>query len=145
VPDPLAAPAAVSAAGLSARLGCGALLLADDELPVRRFTAEYLELQGFEVLVASDGREALELLRGLDGRVDVAILDIAMPVLDGVAVMREIRRTAPGVKVILATGLAPGAAERLLDGDAPDAWVDSPMSPDPDAGVDRGPFGTALD
>jgi len=78
------------------------IVLADDHPIVRQGLKMLLERQGFEVVgEASDGLDAIELAKRL--RPDVAILDIVMPNLNGVACIGEIRKLSPQTKVILLT------------------------------------------
>jgi two-component system, cell cycle response regulator DivK len=67
------------------------ILVAEDNLPNRELIREILEAYGHEVIEAGDGRQALdELEKNLP---DLVLLDIQMPVLDGYAVVREVRKT----------------------------------------------------
>lgn len=65
------------------------ILIADDEAEIRDVLRLYLEKDGYEVTEASDGMEAMEILR--KEKPDLAILDIMMPGLDGYRVLRNIR------------------------------------------------------
>ena len=67
------------------------LLIADDEAAVRDALALVLDLNGFEVTTAADGREAMRTLSAQ--RPDAVILDVLMPGLDGLEVCRRIRAT----------------------------------------------------
>ena len=78
------------------------LLLADDHQIVREGLKALLEAQEFEVVgEASDGREAVRLAE--ETRPELAILDLAMPVLNGLDAAREIVQTSPGTRTILLT------------------------------------------
>lgn len=78
------------------------LLLADDHAVILQGLKALLEKQGFQVVSeASDGQEALK--RAEETQPDVAILDISMPILNGVDAARELRKSAPKTKVILLT------------------------------------------
>ncbi len=80
------------------------VLLADDHEVVRQGLRALLERHGFTVVAeASDGRKAVELATTL--RPDVAVLDVAMPVLNGVDAASEIARVTPAIRVILLTAL----------------------------------------
>ena len=82
----------------------GRVLLVEDELLVREVAAEDLTEAGFEVTAASDGDEALAILR--DGtKFDLLFTDIRMPgETDGWDLAREARQMLPGLRVIYATG-----------------------------------------
>ena len=89
----------------SVRGGGLRVLLADDHEMVRQGLGALLERHGFAVVAAAaDGKEAVELAATL--RPDVAVLDVAMPVLNGVDAAREMARSAPGTRVILLTALS---------------------------------------
>lgn len=78
------------------------LVLADDHPVVREGFKALLERQGFQVVgEASNGQEAVELARKL--RPEVAVLDLAMPILNGVEAARELLRVSPKTKTILLT------------------------------------------
>ncbi|MBY0249705.1 MAG: response regulator transcription factor [Nitrospiraceae bacterium] len=78
------------------------ILLADDHLIVREGLKVLLEREGFSVVgEASDGREALQLAQNL--RFDVAVLDLSMPLLNGIDAGRAILQACPKAKVILLT------------------------------------------
>ena len=79
------------------------ILLADDHAVVRRGLRALLEArQDFEVCAeASNGREAVEL--ALHHKPDVAVLDISLPIVNGIEATRQIRREAPGTEVMIFT------------------------------------------
>jgi DNA-binding NarL/FixJ family response regulator len=78
------------------------VLLADDHQIVRQGLRGILVAAGHEVIgEASDGREALKLARTLNP--DIAVLDLSMPLLNGLDAAREMRRLAPDIKIILLT------------------------------------------
>lgn len=80
------------------------LVLADDHLVLRQALRALLERRGIEVVAeAADGRSAIEAVTKHSP--DVAILDVAMPVLNGVDAAREIQRVAPECTVILLSGI----------------------------------------
>src|SRR6266446_4178712 len=78
------------------------VLLADDHALLRQGLRALLETQGFQVVrEASDGQEALRSVQNTQP--DVAIIDISMPVLNGVDAARELKKSSPKTKVILLT------------------------------------------
>ena len=78
------------------------LLLADDHALVRQGLKAFLERQGFQVVCeAADGQEALQTAEKT--LPDVAIVDITMPVLNGIDAARELKKSSPKTKVILLT------------------------------------------
>jgi len=88
------------------------LLLVDDEERFLETTKRLLEKRGVEVLTATDGLEALTILDAQ--RVDVVILDVKMPGVDGVEVLRQIKQEQPLVEVIMLTGHA--SVESAIEG-----------------------------
>ena len=80
------------------------LLVVDDEPMVREFAQRLLEAEGYEVLEAGAGREALELLRARLGQIDGVLLDLSMPGMDGDALISELRSFAPDLPVIVHSG-----------------------------------------
>jgi len=78
------------------------VLLADDHVVVREGLRAVLQRQGFEIVgEASDGRTAIAMCDTL--RPEVAVLDIAMPLLNGIDAAREILKAQPGTKIVLLT------------------------------------------
>lgn len=78
------------------------ILLADDHALIRQGLRALLEKHGYQIVAeASDGQEALRSV--LEAHPDVAIVDISMPVLNGVDTARELKKSSPKTKVILLT------------------------------------------
>jgi len=81
----------------------GSILVVDDEPKLRRILEEFLQLHGFTVMTATSGEDALEKLqRWLP---TVVLLDVKMPGMDGLIVLKKIKALRPGVVVIMMTGL----------------------------------------
>ena len=98
----------------------GTVLLVDDEDLIRDMGAEMLGRLGFEVLTASDGREALDLCAEQGNRLCCVILDIAMPGMSGWEVARSLRTTHPLLPIVVSSGHDAGLA--IQDGQRiPDA------------------------
>jgi two-component system, OmpR family, response regulator MprA len=99
------------------------IMVVDDERAVRDSLRRALELQGYEVELASDGAEALELLAA-NGQPDAIVLDILMPGIDGLEVCRQLRRRGNGVPVLMLTARdAVGDRVEGLDAGADDYVV----------------------
>ena len=81
------------------------ILVVDDERAVRESLRRALELEGYEVELASDGEEALGRL-ALEPPVDAAILDILMPGIDGLEVCRRVRANRNPIPVLMLTARA---------------------------------------
>jgi two-component system response regulator MprA len=78
------------------------ILVVDDERAVRDSLRRALELQGYEVALASDGAEALAQLE-TNGQPDAVLLDVLMPGIDGLEVCRRIRRSGSEIPVLMLT------------------------------------------
>ena len=82
------------------------VLLAEDDQFLQRMYATKLEQEGIEVLVASDGQKAIEIIR--KQKPDVALVDILMPKMDGFSVLEEIKKdeALKDIPVIMLTNLS---------------------------------------
>ncbi len=80
----------------------GRILIVDDEYPVRFALSEVLKKNEFATLEASSGVEAVKILKEND--VDLVLLDVAMPEMDGIETLQELGRIKPNVPVIIVTG-----------------------------------------
>ena len=80
------------------------ILVVDDERAVRESLRRALELEGYEIELAADGQEALQLLEtNGDAQPDAVILDVLMPGVDGLEVCRRLRRSGNRVPVLMLT------------------------------------------
>ena len=75
--------------------GTGRVLLVEDEDVVRNFAARALARQGYEVLEAGTGVEALEVMEREKGKVDIVVSDVIMPEMDGPSCSRSCARPIP--------------------------------------------------
>jgi len=80
------------------------ILVVDDNNSLRRVLSKELSENGYVVLTAANGREAINLVE--DEKIDLVLLDIKMPELDGFEVLKYIKRKFPLVKVIMLTAYA---------------------------------------
>ena len=107
----------------------GRVLVVDDDPLVLGMTERALRRYGFEVVTASDGPSAIELYRAEASSLDLVILDLTMPGMDGVDTCIELYKVNPDVEVVFASGYDAGAAE---SGDLPDCvkgFVQKPYRP----------------
>ena len=89
------------------------VLVVDDEAAVRRFAVRVLQREGYAVIEAIDGAEALELIKQDSVSIDVVVSDIVMPRLNGVELMQALAVSHPGLPVILMSGYATAALAEL--------------------------------
>jgi two-component system cell cycle response regulator CpdR len=82
------------------------ILLAEDDQNVREFVSRALAHAGHEVVEAEDGGIASEIVVAEDGRFDLLLSDIKMPVMDGIALALSVAATHPGLTIMLMTGFA---------------------------------------
>jgi len=87
------------------------ILVVDDEPLVRRSLSEFLTLEGYTVSAASNGKEALSLLQ--DYVADIVITDVKMPEMDGLTLLRHIKKNFPSTAVIFITGY--GSIENAVE------------------------------
>jgi signal transduction histidine kinase/CheY-like chemotaxis protein/HAMP domain-containing protein len=84
--------------------GKGTILLVDDEESLIALGARMLEHLGFTVLTAAEGLQAVELYRQRGKEIDLVLMDLTMPHMDGAEAFDELRRLNPDVRVVLASG-----------------------------------------
>jgi two-component system, cell cycle response regulator CpdR len=82
------------------------ILIAEDEEAVRMLVRRALVEDGHQVVVTADGAEALDALKREDGRFDLVVTDIKMPVMDGIALALAAARDFPDLPIVLMTGYA---------------------------------------
>lgn len=87
------------------------ILLVDDEPVFREFAGRALCQHGYTVLEAGDAREALDMVLGYDGCIDLIVTDIVMPGMDGMELAREVRKLCPGMKFLFVSGYTEDTAK----------------------------------
>jgi two-component system cell cycle sensor histidine kinase/response regulator CckA len=106
--------APIEAAPMAARdvTGQDTILLVEDEEAVRSFAARALRMRGYNVLEASGGEEALEIVKSDDVKIDLIITDVVMPNMDGPTMVRHVKVLKPDLAVIFMSGYAEEAFRR---------------------------------
>ena len=89
--------------------GTETVLVVEDEDDVRSFACQTLRQQGYTVLAAADGREALLLAEPVSREIDLLLTDAVMPQMDGPALAAELMARCPDLKVLIMSGYAQGA------------------------------------
>jgi len=82
------------------------ILLIEDETEVAELAAEMLAFEGYRVVVAPNGVEALKIYERIGKQIALVILDFFMPIMDGDAVFEELRLLNPKIDVVLSSGFA---------------------------------------
>jgi len=108
--------------------GTGCVLLVEDEDAVRGFAVEALKRQGYEVLQAASGAEALEVLAATTKTIDLVVSDVIMPEMDGPTLLKELRRDRPDLKFIFMSGYPDDAFKNTLDPNTEFAFLQKPFS-----------------
>ena len=103
------------------------ILVFDDESRMRKLVRDFLTKKGYEVLEAANGEEAMEIFYE-DKDIDLLILDVMMPKMDGWEVCREVRKTSK-VPIIMLTAKADERDELLGFELGVDEYVTKPFSP----------------
>lgn len=86
--------------------GAGCILVVDDEPVMRTVAKAILEELGYEVLLAENGQKGLELYKAEHHKIDLVILDMLMPVMNGKQCFEKLQKANPTVKVILSSGFS---------------------------------------
>jgi CheY-like chemotaxis protein len=102
--SPPAAPEVPARAGKFSRQGTNTLLLVEDEEAVRRLAYHVLQEQGYTVLEARHGEEALQVYARHAGPIDLLVSDVVMPHLSGPELARRLTAHAPGLRVLFLSG-----------------------------------------
>ena len=121
---PVAAPVTV----VKDLTGNERILLVEDEESVRAFSARALRTTGYEVFEADCGDQALEVLDQLDNKIDLMISDVVMPEMDGPALLVEVRKRLPDLKVIFVSGYAEESVRNDLADDRSVEFLAKPYS-----------------
>ena len=108
--------------------GTGRVLLVEDEDSVRSFAVRALKRQGYEVLEATTGLEALEIFEAETQPIDIVVSDVVMPEMDGPTMLTEMRKSRPDLKVIFVSGYPDDRFKTGLDPDAHYAFLAKPFS-----------------
>ncbi len=113
--------------GPAIKRGFGTILLIEDDEMVMEVTREGIQKMGYEVLTASTGKEAVELLRTLKKAIDLVLLDFKLPDMEAKQVYSELKARRPGLKVIVCSGYSiDGPVREILEAGA-DGFLQKPF------------------
>lgn len=104
------------------------LLVVDDNEGVRHLVSRWLERAGFRVEEASDGAEAVEMVR--KNPPDVILADIRMPKIDGIELARIVKSEFPGIKIILMTAYSSPQTIAQAKREGVDDYLEKPFTKD---------------
>jgi CheY-like chemotaxis protein len=91
------------------------ILVVDDEPQIREMTAAMLTRNGYRVITAADGTEAVALFAARRNEISVVITDLAIPHMDGAALARVVQNLCPGVKVLAMSGMSSAGRSGKLE------------------------------
>ena len=115
-------------AGFKDLTGSGSVILVEDDDAVRMFGARALRNKGYRVIEAKSGETALDLIRDSAEKINLLITDVVMPQMDGPALIREVRRIDPDIKVIFISGYTEDTFRQRLDSDSEIHFLAKPFS-----------------
>ena len=99
--------------------GTETILIVDDHESIWDFLIEALQTLGYSVILAENGLVAVEIYRENPSEIDLVLLDMIMPELNGYEAFKQIREIDPGAKILLSSGFVGGAeVQELLDNGA---------------------------
>ena len=94
--------------------GVGTILLVEDDAAVRGLAREVLQEQGYTVLPAANGEEALQIVETHQGRIDLLMTDVIMPGMAGDELVEHLRLQLPDLKVVFVSGYASDAIPKIM-------------------------------
>jgi CheY-like chemotaxis protein len=109
--------------------GTETILLVDDEPMIRNLAKMILQRSGYRVVLAENGRDAVDCYLRQQGRIDLVILDLTMPQMSGREALQQLRALNPHVRVILSSGYSPKHLSELA-GDGFAGFVSKPYRPE---------------
>ena len=95
---------------------------------MRNFAARALKRQGYKVLEAASGIEALEVMEKNKGKIDIVVSDVVMPEMDGPTLLKAMRGRNPDLKIIFVSGYAEDAFEKSLPENQQFAFLPKPFT-----------------
>lgn len=105
------------------------ILIADDEERIRRLVSDFLKRDGYTVLQAADGQQAIDLIDEKLSSLNLIILDVMMPIYDGWSVLRHIRSLSATLPVMMLTARTEDVDEVFGFDLGADDYISKPFSP----------------
>lgn len=107
--------------------GTETILLVDDEEAIRDLITKLLRRFGYDVITASDGKEALDIYQDKGSSISLVLLDLNMPVMDGGQCLSEILKVNPAAKVLLASGYSTIGSTKNFTSEGAKGFVTKPF------------------
>ncbi|MGH7855374.1 MAG: ATP-binding protein, partial [Candidatus Binatia bacterium] len=122
----------ISAAGVENidLMGCGRILVIEDESSMLYLLRKVLLRQGYQVVEASDGQMALDVYEREKDNIDAVLLDLGIPKISGQDVLRQMKQKNPDVKVIVASGYIEPELKSNMKRIGIEHFIDKPYLPD---------------
>ena len=123
-PEPIASPLP----SVPADVTYGMALVVDDEKAVLKVCATMVKHCGFKVITACDGIDAVAKFRAHADEIDIVVMDLIMPNMDGIAAMSEIQNIKPDTRIIISSGFNKEELSERLANDTPSGLIQKPYS-----------------
>lgn len=104
------------------------ILVVDDEKAILEITSSVLEEFGYVVIMAENGKEALEIVDSEPGRFDAAIVDMMMPIMNGTEVVKALKEKLPDLRIITVSGYQKEHELITVEENLVDAFIPKPFS-----------------
>jgi two-component system cell cycle sensor histidine kinase/response regulator CckA len=108
--------------------GSGRILVVDDEASVRTLLQAIIQRQGYSVITAADGAQAIDIFEREGDQIDLVILDLTMPIMSGEETFRELHRMRPNTPVLLSSGFNESEAVQRFSGKGLAGFVQKPYT-----------------
>ena len=110
--------------------GSGTLLLVEDDENVRSLAKEFLEILGYTILEAVNGKEALEMYKNNSAEINLVFTDMGMPVMDGYELFEKLKKIKPELPIVVSSGFGDTEISTKLERDNVAGIVSKPYSLD---------------
>ncbi len=108
--------------------GSGTVLVVDDEETIRKVALTALNHYGYDVLLAENGLQAVQIMEAAPDAIDMVLLDMTMPVMSGEEALLRMRTMRPDIPIILTSGFSESEAERKFAGRALSGFLQKPYA-----------------
>lgn len=104
------------------------VLVIDDEAALREVIKEILELSEIDCLLATNGREGIELFAANQAAIQAILLDMHMPVMSGSETLQELRKLNPTIDIVLMSGFPEASTMEMFSGDSHLSYLEKPFT-----------------